>query len=81
MTFSNVEKGEHRVLVDYDGFSGEQTVILDQEDIIEYAIEIKVEKKGTNFILIISLSLVLILLCLVFWLKRELNKYIKAIQK
>jgi hypothetical protein len=81
VTFSNVEKGEHRVLVDYDGFSGEQTVILDQEDIIEYAIEIKVEKKGTNFILIISLSLVLILLCLVFWLKRELNKYIKAIQK
>jgi len=46
-TFSNVEPGEHKVLIAYDGYSGEQAINL-SGDSKEYKLNITVEKKN-NF--------------------------------
>jgi len=75
-TFSSVEKGEHRVIIAYNNFEGEQSINL-QGDVQEFKLNVEVEEKVvllTSFSVAVISALVIIILILVIILIRLRNR-------
>ena len=47
-SFSNVEAGQHQVLIAYAGFKGEQSVYLDG-DVKTFNLNVTIERKAVGF--------------------------------
>jgi hypothetical protein len=75
-TFSNVEKGAHRVIIAYNNFEGEQSINL-QGEVQEFKLNVEVEEKVvllTPFSIGVIVLLTLIILVLGIFIIRLRNK-------
>ncbi len=55
--FKNLEKGEHKLVVSHDGYTGNQKLALNEDNIKTYVVTVKMEKtiSGNTFLPILAL--------------------------
>ena len=74
--FSNVEEGEHTIKIAYDGFTGEEKIKLEGEDVKEFDFTIQVKKESPflNPLVISAIGIPIIISIILLIQNRRLKK-------